>query len=311
MSGRRRLLVGLGVALVAAVGGVLGACAWAEGEVRQRLVATAAQAGLRIELEAVDVSPLGRLSIERLRAFRLDDSEAFAVQRAEARWSVVAVLRGRRMPRSVEVHEPRAEVRVHDGQPHEAYRWRRVLRRTLRRVASSRTRSAGPSAGTRARVPHLRVKGGVVRVRLTGKHSELLPEGVAVRQIDVDVDATGTGRAAMDVTAPVSARWSGTVLRGPDGLPWITMHAEPPLSWPVPEKIATRTGVDVVRVGGAGWSGAIGAYLTDAAALVDGAAVAEISRLSVAVTGTPEARATGVAVRPAAWRAARPAARAG
>lgn len=304
MSRARKFAVITAAIVIAAGVGAFVVAHLAAGKVHDKVVALGAAAGLQVEIGGVSVSPLGALTLTRVRALRLDDSEAFAVTHAGFEWSLADVARGRRMPAAVTLREPRADVRLEDGRLKELDRWRRAVTQALRRGG---TRSSGSgSAGADQALPALRISGGVVKVKLRGRYAELVPGVVAVHQIDVALDASGQGTASADVTAPVTARWVGTAQRGTDGLPVFRLRAEPELAWRAPESVTASTGVTELRIGGVGWSAAGGVWLSDASVLTEGVKVAQIARLSVSVAASPTAAATGIVVNPAPWLAARP-----
>jgi len=287
------------VLALAFVAGVLGASKWAAGKVRDKLITTGAVAGLRVEVGDVSISPFGTLTVRKLKALRVDDTEAFAIDRIEAHISPTKAFAGKRRPDTVAVHQPRLHTRVVDGQARELNRWARVVRQNLRRARGARRSSSKKTS--KAPWPAVQVVGGVVRVDVIGKYAAAAPEGVAVRDIDVTIDPSGQGTASASLLSPVQTHWRGKVQPAEDGTPWVSLQANVPLRYALPDAVAELTGTDAVEVGGGGWTRATGPYLTRVRALVGDDPAAEIGRFSVTLTGVLTAVATNVMVHPANW----------
>ena len=247
-----------GAALLLGVG--WGALDALESRVVQEAVDLAAASGLELTIDGLAISPLGRLTVERLEARRQDGSKVIRVGRVTASWRLLDLLRGREMPAELVLMQPAAELRLVDGKPVELQRGLAALRARLGRRSEAGS-SATPATGWPG-PDRIRVHGGVFRVQPTGVGAQYLPAGVLLRDLNLALDSERGGKISCHVDAPMDATLRGTAYVDDRGGLWLSAAFGPAIKVPLPRAAVARLGADTLSVAGMGWSPADGPHLT-------------------------------------------------
>ncbi len=262
-----------------------------EDRVETEIAALAADAGLELTLDEVHISPLGQVEITRLQARRPDGSKALWVGGVQAKWRVLDLLGGRRMPAELRLVRPAVELRLVDGRPVEVRRWLAALRRRLGSPASDGDSQRVSRAGWRG-PDAMGIVGGVLRIEPTGRGGGLLTGGLLLADLHVDLVRERGGKLSARLESPAHATLRGRGQVDDEGSMWLTGTFTPALRVPLPGAFA---GAEAI-VNGVGWSSKHGPHLAGIAVEKDGHKQVRVARVGLAEGKAGGVRIDGVAV---------------
>jgi hypothetical protein len=244
---RKPLWIGLGVAAALVLAGGLGGALFARSLVRSKLQLIADEAHLQLELADVGVSPLGRVTLHGLAFKRKDGSSLMAVQDVDARFSLWRVLAGRRRPSQLDVRTFALDVLVADGKPTELLDLYKAVRKVFPRKPRSDDDDAKQSASSSA----FSLEQGTLQVRVQGKGSAWLSQGLRVHDVAAHIDlAHGVGDAMAVCEGAVASTLKASLVPQPDGDSKLVARFEPEFRLNLSQGAPLPMGVDGVSVGG-------------------------------------------------------------
>jgi hypothetical protein len=257
--GRKILLVGGLSVLVLGVAGLIAGGAVARGIVRGKLQLIAQEAGLQFELADVSVSLLGRVHLSGLAFKRKDGTNIVAVQDADAQFSPWKVLMGKRRPQRTEVKTFLLDVAVQDGKPRELL----DLYKAARKVFPKREKKAEEEEKT-VSTAAFAMEQGTVQVRVLGKGSQYLPQGLRAHDIAVHLDlANGVGDMAAVLDGTVARKLTASLVAQKEGPPKLQAKFAPEFRLKMPEGAPLPLGVDSLSVSGFSYDATEGPAIED------------------------------------------------
>lgn len=246
-SRRKILLIVAAVTGVVGIGGLLAATAFVGSYVRGKLELIAKEAGLKLKLDDVSVGAFGHVHVKGLAFSRPDGTAVVSVQEADAHLSLWRALRGKRRPSRAAVKGFAVDVLLVDGKPKELL----DLYKAARTVFPRRAVEDDPKEAKEAAASALAVESGVVTVRMQGKGSAYLPQGLRVRDIGLHIDlANGVGDLKAVVDGTVASTLSATLEARPDATPRLRARFAPEFRLKFPASAPLPLGVDSVSVAG-------------------------------------------------------------
>ncbi len=259
-SGRKTALFVVSALAVLLVGGIAGGSALAGGYIRSKLEAIATDAGLTLQADNLSVSPFGRVRVSNLAIKRKDGSALVAVQEAAAELSPWKALMGRRRPQRAEVHAFTVDVLLQDGKPNELidlYKSARKHFPARQKIEDDGDKSARGSTA-------LFLEQGNVTLRVAGRGSQYLPQGLRAREITMHVDLShGVGDLTATVDGTVASRLQASLEPQADGPPRLNARFQPEFRVKMPTTAPLPLGVDSVAVAGLRFDAAAGGSLED------------------------------------------------
>jgi len=289
---RRRLAAALvavvGAGAIASFGGVV----YGRQMVRDRLEAAATAAGLALSVDGIDISPSGRVTIEKLAFARADGSSVVAADRIVAEISPVAAARGSRRPENVVVSGLLVDVRVVDGRPDELLDLYRAVRARKKPSAPAKKRKR-PKTSTA-----LRVDGGEIRLHVVGKGAELMPEGLAVKGLQVTFDPDrGVGDVAAVVEGTHTSKLQAKMHPATADKPaWVDARMTPELKIGLPNTNPLARWIDAVVVRGFGYDGVAGPSVNGIELHRGGKKLVEVQRVAPNDSRVLAVRADGITI---------------
>jgi hypothetical protein len=253
------LIVGASVAALVLLGGVIGSVV-AGGVVRGKLERIAKEANLRLELTDVSVSMMGRVQIQGLAFVRADNSKVVAVESAEAKFSFLRILAGRRRPQSADLKGFLIDVVVDDGKPKEMLDLYRAARTVFPRKEKEDDKDDEKSTTASA----FSIERGQIALRVRGKGSEYLPQGLRIRDIAAHVDLNhDVGDLTAVVDGSVASKLTASMVAQKEGPPRLQARFAPEFRLKVPATSPLPLGADSLSVGGFGFDAVEGGAVED------------------------------------------------
>jgi len=245
--GRKILLIAGITTVVLTIVGLLVGGAMARGIVRGKLQLIAQEAGLQFELADVTVSLLGRVHLSGLAFKRKDGSTVVAVQDADASFSPWKVMLGKRRPQRTEVKVFLLDVAIQDGKPRELLDLYKAARKVFPKREKKDTDDEDKTASTAA----FAMEQGTVQVRVQGKGSQYLRQGLRVHDIAIHLDlANGIGDMTAIMDGTVASKLTASLVAQKEGLPKLQAKFAPEFRLKMPEGSPLLLGVDSVSVSG-------------------------------------------------------------
>lgn len=243
------LIAGVGVASLAA-GSIL----------RSRLELVAKDAGLTLKLDSVSVSPFGRVKVQGLAFSRKDGTNVAAVQEATAELSPWKALTGRRRPQRADVRQFEVDVLLQDGKPKELLDLYKAARKQLPERKKTEEDTEKQQKGSTA----LFVEQGSVTVRVQGKGSQYLPQGLRVHDVALHVDLShGIGDLMAVVDGTVASKLQATLETQADGPPKLAARFQPEFRLKMPESAPLPLGIDSIAIAGLRFDAQAGGSVED------------------------------------------------
>jgi hypothetical protein len=229
------------------VGGVAAATLAAGSILRSRLELIAKDANLQLKLEDVSVSPFGRLQVRGLSFERRDATAVLAVREASAELSPWKLLLGRRRPQRAEVKQFNLDVLLQDGQPKELLELYKAARKQLpSRSKKDEQEDKKPKSSTA-----LFIDQGEIKVRVQGKGSQYLPQGLRIHDVALHVDLShGIGDLTAVVDGTVASKLQASLETQADGPPKLAARFQPEFRLQTPAAAPLPLGVDSLALGG-------------------------------------------------------------
>ncbi len=243
------LVGGIGIGSIAA-GSIL----------RSRLQMVADDAGLALKLEQISVSPFGRIRVQGLAFTRKDGSNVAAVQEATAELSPWKALMGRRRPQRADVRQFEVDVLLQDGKPKELLDLYKAARKQLPAKKKVDDQEEKQAKGGTA----LFVEQGAVTIRVQGKGSQYLPQGLRIHDVALHVDLShGVGDLAAVVDGTVASKLAATLETQADGPPKLAARFQPEFRLKMPDSAPLPLGVDSIAVAGLRFDAQAGGSVED------------------------------------------------
>lgn len=259
-SGRKTALWVVSALAVLMVGGIAGGSVLAGSYIRGKLEAIATDAGLQLSVDSLSVSPFGRVRVSNLAIKRKDGSALVAVQAAAGELSPWKALMGRRRPQRAEVHAFTVDVLLQDGKPKELLE----LYKAARKQFPARSRTEDHAEKTARGSTALFLEQGNVTLRLAGKGSQYLPQGLRARDITMHVDLShGIGDLTATVEGTVASRLQASLEPQADGPPRLNARFQPEFRVKMPATAPLPLGIDSVAIAGLRFDAAAGGSLED------------------------------------------------
>jgi len=259
-SGRKTALWVASALALTVVGGIAGGSALAGSYLRSKLEAIATDAGLQLSVDSVSVSPFGRVRAGNLAIKRKDGSALLAVQDAAGELSPWKALMGRRRPQRAEVHVFSVDVLLQDGQPKELIDLYKAARKHFPARAKAEEDADKTARGSTA----LFLEQGSVTLRVAGKGSQYLPQGLRARDITMHVDLShGIGDLTATVDGTVASRLQASLEPQADGPPRLNARFQPEFRVKMPATAPLPLGVDSVAIAGLRFDATAGGSLED------------------------------------------------
>ncbi|MSQ83159.1 MAG: hypothetical protein EXR77_09655 [Myxococcales bacterium] len=257
---KRTALWTITVLLLVVVGGITGSTFIMAGLIRSKLEAIATDAGLSLAVESLSVSPFGRINVTNLALKRKDGTAVASVQQASAELSVWKALMGRRRPQRAEVNVFVVDLLLQDGKPKELLELYKAARKHFpprQKIEDSEDKATKGSTA-------LFLEQGSVGIRVAGKGSQYLPQGLRVRDIAMHVDLThGIGDLTAVVDGTVASRLAANLETQADGPPRLNARFQPEFRVKMPASAPLPLGVDSVAIAGLRFDAVAGGSLED------------------------------------------------
>lgn len=245
--GKRTAMFIVGGIALLLVGGIAAGTVVAGSLIRSKLDLIAKDAGMQLVLDSVSVSPFGKIKVSNLAFKRPDGSAVVSVAEATAELSPWKALTGRRRPQRADVHVFTVDILLQDGKPKELLDLYKAARKQLpakQKVDDSEDKQAKGSTA-------LYVEQGSVAIRLAGKGSQYLPQGLRAHDIAMHVDLShGIGDLTAVVDGTVASKLQANLETQADGPPRLSAHFQPEFRVKMPAGSPLPLGVDSVAVAG-------------------------------------------------------------
>lgn len=260
-SRRRTAALIFGGLVVLVIGGIAGGAGIAGSIARGKLELVAKDAGLQLKLDQLSISPFGRIKVSGLQFVRADGSAVASVQEATAELSPWKALMGQRRPQRAEVKQFGVDVLLVDGKPKELL----DLYKAARKQLPARDKDKDPEEEKKPkRSTALFLEQGNVTIRVKGKGSQYLPQGLKVRDISLHVDLShGIGDLSAVMEGTVASKLQASLETQPDGPPKLAARFQPEFRLQMPAGAPLPLGVDSVAVAGLKFDATTGGSIED------------------------------------------------
>lgn len=233
--------------VVLVIGGIAVGAAVAGSIARSKLELVAKDAGLQLKLEQLSISPFGKIRVQGLQFLRADGSAVASVQEATAEISPWKALTGQRRPQRAEVKQFGVDVLLVDGKPKELL----DLYKAARKQLPEKKKVDEPDDKQPKRSTALFLEQGNVTVRIQGRGSQYLPQGLKIRDISLHVDLShGIGDLSAVMEGTVASKLNASLESQPDGPPKLAARFQPEFRLQMPASAPLPMGVDSVAVAG-------------------------------------------------------------
>ena len=170
---RKPVAIAVAALLLLALGGFIGGKRYGASLVQSRLDKMADAAGLKLAVQDIDVSLLGKVRVAALKMTRSAGTDVLSVDEAVATISPFAALRGSRRPHSISVTGLKFNLLVEDGKPSELLNLYRALRSSTPRKRPTVDKSTTPKRGV-----SIQIDGGEITLTMRGRGASALPKGL-------------------------------------------------------------------------------------------------------------------------------------